>query len=359
MHNNEDKNIELIKALSNANGVSGFEDEVVSVIRRFGEGLGDFSEDSMRNLYLFRKTPADKPLLMLDAHSDEVGFMIRAIRPNGLLEFVQLGGWVACNVPGHKVLVQNKKGDWLPGIVTSKPPHFLSDAQKKEGCDISEMMIDVGAVSAEEITEKFFVGIGAPVVPAAAFEYDRDRDVMTGKAFDDRLGCATILAILRELGNTDLDIDIVAAFASQEEMGLRGATVTSQAVKPDIAISFEGSPADDTLGTTAPAQTAIKKGPMLRHFDMKMITNPRYQRFALDIAQSKNIPCQEAVRTGGSTNAGIIHLTGKAVPSIVMGVPVRYIHTHYGIASYSDFENTVKLGCEIIKSLNKEVLAGF
>jgi putative aminopeptidase FrvX len=98
---------------------------------------------------------------------------------------------------------------------------------------------------------------------------------------------------------------------------------------------------------------------MLRHFDMRMITNPKYQRYALDLAEKNSIPCQEAVRTGGSTNAGVIHLSGKAVPSIVIGLPVRYIHTHYGIAAYSDFENAVKLGCELIRNLNQEAINGF
>jgi putative aminopeptidase FrvX len=314
----------------------------------------------MRNLYLRRpeKKPG-LPLLMLDAHSDEVGFMVRAVRPNGLLEFVALGGWVPYNVPSHKVLVRARDGTWVPGIVASKPPHFLSEAQKKETPDVSDMVIDVGAFSDEEIREDYRITIGAPMVPAVSFEYDSKRDLMTGKAFDDRLGCAAIIAILKELEGAELNVEICAAFASQEEVGLRGATVTAQRVKPDLAISFEGSPADDTLGTSSTIQTALKKGPMLRHYDMRMITNPRFQRYALDLAEKNNIPCQEAVRTGGSTNAGIIHIIGKAVPSIVIGLPVRYIHTHYGIAAYSDFENAVKLGCELIRSLNQEAIKGF
>jgi putative aminopeptidase FrvX len=149
------------------------------------------------------------------------------------------------------------------------------------------------------------------------------------------------------------------AFAAQEESGLRGAKVTAQTVQPDIAICFEGCPADDTVVDPYAVQTAIRKGPMLRHIDASMITNPRFQRFALDLARSKGIPVQEAVRTNGSTNGGPIHLTGKAVPVIVIGIPVRYIHTHYGIAAYSDFENSVKLAGEIIRTLDQQTIAGF
>ena len=357
---NKESSLLLIKQLSEASAPSGFEDEAVNAIRYQGIGLGNFREDAMRNLYLNRwGNKPDLPVLLLDAHSDEVGFMIRAVRPNGLLEFVSLGGWIACNIPAQRLLIRNRDGKWIPGIVASKPPHFLSEADKKQAPEISEMAIDVGASSDTEIREDYRIAIGAPAVPDVSFDYNPERDTMMGKAFDDRLGCAAILALLRELDGVELSVQLAAAFAAQEELGLRGATVTAQIVKPDIAISFEGCPADDTLGQSQVVQTALKKGPMLRHFDMRMVTNPRFQRFALDVAEKFGIPVQEAVRTGGSTNAGVIHLSGKAVPTIVIGLPVRYIHTHYGIASYSDFEWTVKLGSEVIKGLDERVIAGF
>jgi putative aminopeptidase FrvX len=354
------KTLAMIKEISDAPGVSGFEDEAVAALRRYSEGLGDLSEDAMRNLYLRRSGRKEgRPVLQLDAHSDEVGFMIRAIRPNGTLDFVTLGGWVPSNIPAHRVLIRNGQGAWIPGIVASKPPHYLSEAERKAVQEIADMAIDVGASSDREIREEYRIGVGAPMVPDVQFEYHEDHDTMIGKAFDNRLGSAAIISTLKELAAFDLGVNITGAFAVQEEMGLRGATVTAQVVKPDISISFEGCPADDTVVESYAVQTAIKKGPMLRHFDVRMITNPRFQRFALDVAGRKGIAVQEAVRTGGSTNAGVIHLSGKAVPSIVIGIPVRYIHTHYGIASYADFENSVKLACEVIRSLNAGVIGGF
>jgi putative aminopeptidase FrvX len=171
--------------------------------------------------------------------------------------------------------------------------------------------------------------------------------------------CAAIVSILRELVGDELAVNVTGAFAVQEEAGLRGATVTGQTVKPDIAIVFEGSPADDTVVESYAVQTALKKGPMLRHFDSRMITNPRLQRFALDIAWEKGFPVQEAVRTGGATNGGAIHLSGKAVPLIVISIPARYIHTHYSISSYSDFENSVRLAYEVIRGIDGKRIAGF
>ena len=354
------KTIAFIKELSNAPGVSGIEDAVLDVIRSHGEGLGDWSEDAMRNLYLHRHNRRDgQPVIMLDAHSDEVGFMIKAIRPNGLLDFIPLGGWVSHNLGAQRVLVRNDLGQWLPGIIASKPPHFLTEAEKKLAPEISSMMIDIGASCNTEIREEYKVSVAAPVVPDVSFAYSEDHDIITGKAFDDRLGCAAIISVLKELADYDLKVNVTGAFASQEEVGLRGATITAQRIKPDIAISFEGTPADDTAAEPHAIQTAIKKGPMLRHIDSKMITNPRFQRFALEAARKNNIPVQEAVRSGGATNGGIIHLTGKAVPVIVIGIPARYIHSHNGIASYSDFENSVKLACQIIRALDYNIIAGF
>ena len=362
----KEKNIDLIRELSNAPGVSGFEDEIAEIICRRANGLGELEKDSMLNLYLRRTCQAGladrtdgQPVLMLDAHSDEVGFMIRAVRPNGTLDFHPLGSWVASNVAAHRVLVRNNSGVWLPGVVASKPPHFSSEAEKKLAPEITSMVIDIGASSEKEVREDYNISIAAPVVPDVSFEYRNDNDIMIGKAFDNRLGCTAVINTFRALAETKLEVNMTGVFASQEEVGLRGAAVSARTIKPDIAIVFEGAPADDTVTESYAVQSALKKGPMLRHIDNAMITNPRFQRFALDTALKNGIPFQQAVRTGGATNAGAIHLARKAVPVIVIGMPVRYIHTHYGIASYSDFENSVKLACAIIRGLNKEVIARF
>jgi putative aminopeptidase FrvX len=142
-------------------------------------------------------------------------------------------------------------------------------------------------------------------------------------------------------------------------VGCRGAQVTVATVKPDIAIVFEGCPADDTFSEEYMIQTGLKRGPMLRHIDARMITNPRFQRFALDVAREYNIPVQDSVRTGGATNGSVIHLHSPAVPVIVIGIPVRYIHTHNCIASYADYQNGVKLAVAVIKHLNSQIIESF
>lgn len=356
----KEKMIQLIREVSNANGASGFEDEVLKVLRKYGEGMGEFSEDSLRNLYLKRsQNRGNRPVVQLDAHTDEVSFMVQAIKPNGTLVFITLGGWVANNIPAHKVRVCNADGEYIPGIIASKPPHFMSEAERNAPANVSSMVIDIGATSREEVIHDFKIRIGAPVVPDVDFEYIEKKDLMIGKAFDCRLGCAAILGTMSALQEKELKVDITAGFAVQEEVGTRGACVTSNTIRPDIAIVFEGCPADDTFTEEYMTQTAMKKGPMLRHIDARMITNPRYQRYVLDLADKLGIPVQESVRTGGSTNGAPIHLSNAGVPVVVMGLPVRYIHTHYGIAALSDVQNAIKLASAVIESLDADIIKSF
>ncbi len=354
-------NIKMIEALSNANGAPGFEDEAVNALRGYNAGLGEITEDAIRNLYVRRKeNTGGRPVIQLDAHTDEVGLMVHAVKPNGTLAFIPLGGWVAYCLPAHKVRVRTRDGRYIPGVIASKPVHFLKDSEKNAAPLMENMVIDIGASSRKEAVEDFGISIGAPVVPDVTFAFDEERGLLHGKAFDCRLGCAALTETLRRLeGDASLGADIVGAFSSQEETGCRGAQVTVATVKPDIAIVFEGCPADDTFSEEYMVQTALGKGPMLRHIDAKMITNPRFQRFALDVAKECGIPVQEGVRTGGATNASAIHLHAPAVPVIVIGLPVRYIHTHNCIASYDDYENGVKRAVEIIKRLNAEAIMGF
>lgn len=352
--------LQMIAAISNANGVSGFEDDVVAAILPYAEQVGETTVDRMRNVFIRRKeNTGSRPVVQLDAHSDEVGFMVQAICPNGTLRIIPIGGWVSHNIPAHKVWVRNRYGKYIPGLTASKPPHFMTEQERKAPLDIKDITVDVGAVSREEAIEVYGIRIGEPVAPDVTFTYSEEHDLMVGKSFDCRLGCAAILKTMHELAGEELAVDIVGACASQEEVGVRGATVTAQVVQPDLAIVFEGCPADDTCVESYMVQTSIKRGPMLRHIDARMITNPRYQRYALDLAEKLGIPVQDAVRAAGSTNGAAIHLTGRGVPTIVIGVPVRYAHTHYGVSAYADFDNAVKLACEILKRADADLIESF
>ncbi len=353
--------LKMIAELSEARSPSGFEDETVAVARKYMEGIADTEEDCLRNLYLYRRAnTGNKPVFMLDAHGDEVGFMVHSIRDNGTLRFVTLGGWGNSTLPGSKVLVRNAEGKYLPGIIAAKPVHFQTAAERAGGAvEVRDLSIDVGATSAEEAAEVFKIRIGEPVVPDVKFEYDRERDVMFGKAFDCRIGCAVLIETMRRLKDEELNVDLVGVISSQEELGERGVKVAVNRVAPRIAICFEGCPADDTFTPPYAIQTALKKGPMLRFMDRSVICSPRYQRYALDLAAREGLPAQASVREGGGNNGAMVNTALDGVPVIVAGIPVRYIHSHYGITSYHDFEAAVRLAAAVIRSMTEEVIKSF
>ncbi|MDO5302160.1 MAG: M42 family peptidase [Tissierellia bacterium] len=345
--NFKEEQLKKIEILSNAPGISGFEEEVVQELMDMAGDL-PHEKDLMQNLYLGRYE-GEGLKIMLDGHSDEVGFMVQSINDNGTLNFVDIGGWHLPNITAQRVQVRGEGGYHL-GIVGSIPPHYLKD--KSAGLTHDALTIDVGASSREEVLA-MGIALGAPIVPDSKFSYDEERDLLIGKAFDNRLGSLAALTVLQALEGGERD-HVMAAIATQEEVGLRGASVTARRLQPHVAISFEGCPADDTFTLKGLAQTVLGAGPMLRYFDSTMITHPGLQRFAMEVAKEEGIPVQGAVRTGGGTNAGAIYTAAGVTPTIVIGIPVRYAHTHTGLAKYSDYENAVKLGIAIVKKLIEE-----
>ena len=352
--------LKMLQELADAPGAPGFEDEVVAVARRWAAPIGELKEDFLRNLYIHRKeNTGDKPVIMLDAHSDEVGLIVQAIKPNGTLRFLPLGSWNKNALIGTKVLVRNALGEYIPGIIAAKPVHYMSAAEKANPTlDISDMVIDVGAISYEDAVENFHLRMGEPVVPATKFFYDEKRDLIFGKGFDCRIGCAALLEALRRLEGEELPCDVIAVLSTQEELGPRNSKVTVHHINPDIAIVMEGCPADDTFAEGYMIQTALKKGPMFRHMDISAICAPRYQRWALDLAAKEGIPVQEAVRQGGGNNAASIQTALVGAPAIVCGVPVRYAHATNCISSYYDYEMAVQMVMALLRNITADVIAG-
>lgn len=354
----DNQTIHMLRRLSDAPGASGFEDAVVAVAREYAAPLGELREDFLRNLYIHRKeNRGGRPVVMIDAHSDEVGLIVHSIKPNGCLRFLSLGSWNKSALPSAKVLVRNALGAYIPGIIAAKPVHFMSAAEKAgSSLELKDMVIDIGAVSYEDAVENFHVRIGEPVVPDTKFQYDEAHGLLFGKGFDCRIGCAAMLEALRRLQGRELPCDVVGVLSTQEELGPRNSKVTVHHVKPDIAIVMEGCPADDTFTEPYAIQTALKKGPMFRHMDVSAICAPRYQRWALDLARREGIPVQESVREGGGNNAASIQTALTGAPSIVAGIPVRYAHTTNCISSTFDFEMTVRMVIALLENITQEVI---
>lgn len=343
--------VKVIEELSNAFGPSGFEDDVVEVVRKYSIGV-DFKVDSMNNVYAsLSGNTGDRYVIMLDCHLDEVGFIVQSITSKGLIKFLPLGGWIVSNIPAHSVIIKNSRGELIKGITTSRPPHFMTPADRERKLLMEDIYIDIGAVSREEVLNDFGIQPGDPVAPDVTFEFNERNGVMFGKAFDNRLGCYCVLEVMNRVKNEKLNVDVIGAFASQEEVGERGAQITARTAKPDLAVVFEGSPADDPYYDEYTAQGCMKKGVQIRHFDRSMISNPHFIRYAKEIAKENNIPYQSAVRAGGGTDAGVIHLSNSGVPTLVLGVPGRYEHTHYCFSAKADLDAAVDLTVEMLKNI--------
>lgn len=345
----------MIKDLTQAFGAPGFEDDVLEVAKKYVPAGYSSRRDSILNFYMEKEKNEALPTILIDAHSDEIGLMVHGIKPDGTLVFTTLGGWVPAALYAQKMIVKTLDNKFISGVIASTMPHFGGNASTNP--TIEGMTLDIGAASKEEVIDKYKIDIGCPIVPALGFE--KCDDIMISKAFDDRIGCAAVIGVLDQVKDLQLGVNVVGVLTSQEEVGLRGAKVAANQVKPQIAICFEGAPADDTLVAPYMVQTSLGKGPMLRHIDGSMIANPRFLRFALNVAKEKDIPVQVSVRTKGGTNAASFQVSSDGVPTIVIGCPVRYAHSHNSMASMNDYENAVKLAVEIVKALNMEIIAGF
>lgn len=351
---------ELIEALSNANGISGFEKDVVALSETVVKSAGLCLErGGLGNLYITRikDQGSDKPLVLLDAHSDELGFMVQAITARGLIKVVPVGSWDPRNIPAHKVRIKTEKG-WIKGVFASKPPHFMTEAERTKPVTLDQLLIDIGASTFDEAINDFGVQLGAPIVPDVVFEW-LGGDLMMGKAFDNRLGCALVLELMYRLTDAELNVRLVGALSSQEEVGARGAKLTANALQPTVGIIFEGTPSDDGFTEPLEVQGGVGRGPQIRHRDAQMISNPEFTKFAINIAKQEGVSIQEAVRTGGSTNGAIYHTSHQGAPSIVIGVPVRYAHTHYGISSLKDYDASLKWAEAVIRKLDGDTVKRF
>lgn len=354
-------NIDMLAAFSNAFGPSGFEDEIAKEIARYAKDFA-LENDAMNNIFARFKTQSNtkRPVIMLDAHTDEVGFMVQAIQPNGLLSIIALGGFDVTSIPAHSFIIRNSFGQKFRAISSSKPVHFLTPAQRAASTlEIEGLFLDVGASSREEIEQDFNIQIGDPIMLDATFEYNPKNGICYGKAFDDRAGCAAVLHTMQALqkSEADLAVEVVGSFSSQEEVGTRGAATAAATLRPDLAIVFEGSPADDTFFAPGLAQSALKKGVQIRHMDSSYVANPVFVQTAKQTAQKHNIPYQTTVRRGGGTNAGKISLAYGSIPVLVLGIPTRYVHTHYGYCAVQDIEAMASLATHLIQELTPNTIA--
>jgi endoglucanase len=285
---------------------------------------------------------------------DEVGLMVQAITADGFIRFLTLGGWWAHTLLAKRVRIRTREGMEIPGVIGAKPPHFLSDAESEKVMKVEDMFIDIGARSAGEAHD-FGVRPGDVIVPDSAFARMHNPDLLLSKAFDDRAGLSLVIQAGRETSEMSHPNTLIFAGTVQEEVGTRGAKAAAYSANPDLAIVIEGSPADDLPGTNNhERQAAIGSGPQIRFIDSSAILNRKFTEFVIETAEKSGIPCQVAVRRKGGTDAAPIHLHASGVPTVVIAVPSRYVHTHNTIIDISDYLGALKLLHKLIETIDGE-----
>jgi putative aminopeptidase FrvX len=349
--------IDLLRELSNAFGVSGFEDDVRELVRTLvAPFVDEVKTDALGNLFAIRKSSKpDAKTLMLDAHMDEIGFIVKWIEKAGFLRFAPIGGWDERIIPGHRVEIQTRSGELQPGVIGTAPPHILSTEERKAPIPLEKMFIDIGATSLEEAQE-MGIRIGDPLTIHYPFMALKDGYV-TGKAFDDRAGCAVLIETAERTAGQDLGVHVVFAFVFGEEVGLRGARTAAFQIEPDLAIAVEGTIGADMPDVPDHSQPVrLGCGPAISVADRSIVVNRSVLHAMESIAEAAGIPYQYKLPTYGGTDAGAIHLTRGGVLAGIVSVPCRYIHSPISTLRLADFELTSRFVTELVKGLPKAVL---
>jgi endoglucanase len=347
--------MQYLQALSEAVGVSGNEEAVRKIVLEAISGhVENIRIDPMGSITaLKRGKGTNLPRVMLAAHMDEIGFMVTGFDGNGLIRFTPLGGIDDRILPALRVKIGE---DGVQGVIIWTPIHKNRDQKIVKQ---SNLRIDIGASNKDGASGK--VKKGDRIVFDSAF-YEIGDHVLRGKAFDDRAGCSMLIDLLQ---GDNYPVDILVAFTVQEEIGLRGALVAGNTLKPDMAIILEGTTANDIPDPTADPDTAsspnptarMGDGPVLTVMDKSMIADPRLLKFMRTTAEKNKIPYQLKTQLGGSTDGGTVHTSGVGVPTSVVSLPCRYIHTPSAYLNKNDYRNAYSLVSHALNAVTWDVLA--
>lgn len=347
---------EHLLPLLDLSGVSGREGPVARYMMEKLKPLVDqVLADPMGNVFAVKKGSLPGPKVLIAAHSDEIGLLVKSIEPSGFLRFEKIGGVQDCLLPGRVV---NVKG--LVGIVGVKAGHLASEKERSEVKKASELYIDIGARSKEE-AEKLGITPGTPVTFISEPRFLANPDLIVSRALDDRTGCAVLLALMESLKDAEFGGEVVVAVTVQEEVGLRGAQVAAFRIRPDVAIALDTIPSGDTpdVNFAKELPVAIGKGPVLQVMSgggaRGMFADTTVIRMLQEAAKRKGIPYQLTTFTGGNTDASAMHLVAEGIPSCAVTIPRRYSHSPVELLDINDAAWALELLREFVCSLPEKI----
>ncbi|PPD57431.1 M42 family metallopeptidase [Dehalogenimonas etheniformans] len=348
----------LLKELTEASGVSGYEKDVRLIMERRFVPLGRVSRDRLGSVIGFQKGSSVSPRILIAAHMDEIGFMVKMVTKEGFIKFVPLGGWPNQHLPAQRVKIQTSSGPVI-GVIGTPPPHLLRDKDRNATPDKKEMFIDIGATSNEEV-EAAGVRVGDPIIPITDFTVLSVKEpTYMAKAFDDRVGCALLISVMESLADGKHPNAVHGVGTVQEEVGLRGATTSAEMVNPDVAVILDIGPIGDVPGIKPDESvTRLGGGPNLLVYDTRMIPNLKLRDLVMDTAKTLDIPLQLDTLEFGGYDGGAIHLHKSGVPTVVIAIPTRHAHSHNSIIRRKDFDLTSKLVTALVRRLDEATVAG-
>ncbi len=341
--------VDLLQRLSETFGPSGFEDEVRDILLDVVKPLVDeVRTDRLGNLIATRRGSREE-VVLLDAHMDEVGFLISYIEESGFLRLSPLGGWDARVLPGHAVTVRAANGNRVRGVIGSLPPHVTSESERSKAHKLDDLFVDIGARSRADVEEQG-IAVGSGCVPGYTFERPAD-DLVIGKAFDDRAGCTIAACTLDALKDHELDATLVCAFTTSEEVGLRGARTVANQVEPHVALALECTTAVDVPGVSGARKLAVMgQGPAITLADRSILASREVVGLLEKTATEEDIPYHLKLPGGGGTDAGAIQTAGAGSLVGVIAVPARYIHAPVSMLRPSDLDASVRLTTGFVKN---------
>lgn len=350
--------IKLLHEITDLDGPSGYEEPVARYVETCLEGIGELQRDRLGSVLCTRRGQSDNPRVMIAGHMDEIGFIVKFVAKEGVIRFSPLGGWWSHAVLAQRVRILTSEGP-VTGIVGCKPPHLLPPDNRNKVLELKDMYIDVGARDQEHAVGEMCIRPGDAIVPDSNFAIIGDGTRLLAKAWDDRAGVAMMIQTLQALADTKHPNTVCGAATVQEEVGLRGAQTAVEMARPDVAIITETAIAGDTPGIDdSESNVKLGGGPAIYVMDGSMIPNTRLRDLVIQTCRDENIPHQLCLLERGGTDGGRIHLHAHGVPSIVIGVPTRHIHSHAGIIQRDDYEQCVQLITALCLRLDAATVEG-
>ncbi len=322
----DDERLQLLKDLTELDAVPGRENQARDFVRDKLEGLGEFDKDGLGSLICTVPGQSESPRIMIPAHLDEVGFVVKDVHETGCLKFAPLGGWLDQVLLAHEVTVYTSDGP-IQGVIGCQPPHLMPKEKRKKKIERKDMFIDVGAEDAEDAEKNLGIRVGDPIVPRQSFKRMANEDYLMAKAWDNRVGCGLLIELLRYVAD------------------------------PDLCMVVDVGAATDVPGSENERDVKLGEGPAIYMLDAGTIPHYNFNQMVIDVAEEEDIPHQLAMLEHGATDARAIHIHERGVPSVLFGVPARYIHSHAGIVHADDVDATLELMKAVITRLDAETAA--